>query len=289
LPHSHPASSEATRPDRSELRADCSACFGLCCAALPFTASADFPVDKAAGQPCTHLGEDYGCGIHARLRAEGYRGCSVFDCFGAGQQVSRVTFHGRSWREDPGTARSMFAAFGVMRQVHELLWYLAEARELATSAPIDAELREVQAEAERLSRAGAAELETCDPGGLRERAKPLLRRASAFAREGAHARGGARGRARERDRIHAGEDLMGAKLRGADLRGADLRGAYLIAADLRGADLGRADVIGADFRDARLAGADLSDALFLTQAQANAAHGDAKTRLPAMLERPDHW
>ncbi|WP_442277551.1 hypothetical protein [Terrabacter sp. 2YAF2] len=29
------------------LEADCAQCFGLCCVALPFTRSADFPVDKA--------------------------------------------------------------------------------------------------------------------------------------------------------------------------------------------------------------------------------------------------
>ena len=37
------------------LRADCGSCFGLCCVALPFAASADFAVDKAAGQPCANL------------------------------------------------------------------------------------------------------------------------------------------------------------------------------------------------------------------------------------------
>jgi uncharacterized protein YjbI with pentapeptide repeats len=78
-------------------------------------------------------------------------------------------------------------------------------------------------------------------------------------------------------------------LRGAGLRAANLRGAYLIGADLRGADLRGADLIGADLRGARLAGADLRGALFLTQAQLDAAGGDAATRLPAGLTRPGHW
>lgn len=276
MPHSAPEQSGRAGP---ELRADCGNCFGLCCAALPFSVSADFPVDKAAGQACTHLQQDYGCGIHARLRGEGYRGCSVFDCFGAGQQVSQVTFAGRSWRADPGTARSMFSAFAAMRQLHELLWYLAEARGLATSAPIDDQLRDLQERTELLTRAGADELEAAEPGALREQAKPLLRRASTLAR--------AQLAGRTRDR--AGADLMGAKLRKADLRGADLRGAYLIAADLRGADLRQADLIGADLRDARLGGADLTGALFVTQPQANAAQGDSATKLPPALVRPDHW
>ncbi|WP_435798157.1 pentapeptide repeat-containing protein [Streptomyces decoyicus] len=50
-----------------------------------------------------------------------------------------------------------------------------------------------------------------------------------------------------------------------------------------------ADLIGADLRDADLGGADLTGALFLTQAQLNAAKGDAATRLPAALSRPAHW
>ncbi|WP_386699739.1 pentapeptide repeat-containing protein [Streptomonospora arabica] len=266
-------------PERSALRADCSSCFGLCCAALPFSASADFPVDKAAGRACSNLGADYGCTIHARLRDEGYRGCTVFDCFGAGQQVSRVTFEGRSWRDDPGIARSVFDAFGVMRQLHELLWYLDEARSLPTSEPLGAELRALQKEAARLTRADAAQLREADPAALRERARPLLRRASELARA----------RETRRGRDMSGADLVGADLRKADLRGTGLRGALLIAADLRGADLRRTDLIGADLRDARLGGADLTGALFLTQPQANAARGDARTRLPEALERPDHW
>jgi hypothetical protein len=51
-----------------ELHADCANCFGLCCVALPFAASADFAADKDAGVPCTHLRDDFGCGIHDRLR-----------------------------------------------------------------------------------------------------------------------------------------------------------------------------------------------------------------------------
>jgi uncharacterized protein YjbI with pentapeptide repeats len=50
-----------------------------------------------------------------------------------------------------------------------------------------------------------------------------------------------------------------------------------------------ADVAGADFRDAELSGAGLTESLFLTQAQLDAAHGDAATELPAALNRPAHW
>ena len=62
----------------------------------------------------------------------------VFDCFGAGQHVTQGTFGGHSWRESPELAAAMFAVLPVMRQLHEILWYLAEAAALpaaATPAP----------------------------------------------------------------------------------------------------------------------------------------------------------
>ncbi len=77
---------------RDALSADCANCFGLCCVGPAFAASADFAIDKAAGTPCPNLGGDFRCGIHDQLRPKGFAGCTVYDCFGAGQKVSQVTF-----------------------------------------------------------------------------------------------------------------------------------------------------------------------------------------------------
>ncbi|EFL28619.1 putative pentapeptide repeats protein [Streptomyces himastatinicus ATCC 53653] len=272
--------SDADRPD---LRADCGSCFGLCCVALPFAASADFAVDKPAGRPCHNLAADFSCGIHSRLREKGFAGCTVFDCFGAGQKVSQATFEGRDWRTHPGAAADMFAVFPVMRQLHELLWYLTEALTLPAARPVHDELREALRTTERLTRGGADELLALDVAAHRDGVNALLLRTSELARAGVRPRG------RGKKKNHRGADLIGARLRGADLRGASLRGACLIAADLTGADLSGADLIGADLRDASLVGADLTGALFLTQAQLNAARGDAATRLPSALARPAHW
>lgn len=112
---------------RADLRADCARCVGLCCVAPAFAASADFAMDKPAGRACPNLGADFGCRIHDGLRNRGFAGCAVFDCFGAGQHVTQVTFGGGDWRADPAVATSMFAVFPVMRQLKELLWHLAEA------------------------------------------------------------------------------------------------------------------------------------------------------------------
>jgi len=88
---------------------------------------------------------------------------------------------------------------------------------------------------------------------------------------------------------YRGADLTGARLAGADLAGASLRGASLIGADLSRASLRLADLTGADLRDAGLRGADLTQSLFVTQAQLDAAAGDASTGLPPALRRPAHW
>jgi uncharacterized protein YjbI with pentapeptide repeats len=274
-----PAAAPSAGPGREDLRADCGNCFGLCCVALPFARSADFAVDKPAGKPCGNLDADFRCGIHARLRQEGYQGCTVFDCFGAGQKVSRLTYGGQDWRQAPGTAREMFEVFPVMRQLHELLWYVAEGLDLAVARPVHQQLRRARTRLEDLTRGDAAALLQLDVNALRGEVNVLLLRVGDLVR--AQVPG--------RTRNHRGADLMGARLAGADLRGASLRGALLVAADLGNADLRMSDLIGADLRDADLSGADLTGSVFLTQAQVNAARGDGATRLPSTVSRPRHW
>jgi uncharacterized protein YjbI with pentapeptide repeats len=262
----------------SSLRADCERCFGLCCVAPAFSASADFAIDKPAGQPCPNLRADFRCGIHDRLRQQGFPGCAVYDCFGAGQKVAQVTFGGRDWRRTPPIAARMFEVFGVMRQLHELLWYLTEALALPAARPLHGALRRALQQTERLTDGGPDALLELDVAAHRREVNALLLRASELVRSGAR-----------RPVDHRGADLIGKDLGGADLRGANLRGAYLLGADLRGADLDLADLTGADLRGAELGGADLSGSIFLTQAQVDAAKGDPGTRLPPSLTHPAHW
>jgi len=263
----------------SSLRADCERCFGLCCVAPAFSASADFAIDKGAGQACPNLQTDFRCGIHDRLRQQGFPGCTVYDCFGAGQKVAQVTFGGQDWRRAPQTAAQMFDVFTVMRQLHELLWYLTEALTLQRARPVHAALGLALEETERLTHEPPDALVALDVAAQRDDVNALLLRASDLVR--------AESGPQSIDR--RGADLIGSDLRGADLRGANLRGAYLIGADLRGADLRLADLIGADLRGADLRGADLTGSIFLTQAQLDSAKGDAATRLPPSRTRPAHW
>jgi uncharacterized protein YjbI with pentapeptide repeats len=261
------------------LRADCARCFGLCCVAPAFSASADFAIDKPAGQPCPNLRPGFRCGIHDDLRPRGFRGCAVYDCFGAGQRVSQVTFGGQDWRQAPRAAQQMFEVFAVMRQLHELLWYLSEALASGRARPLHGELKLAMEASDRMAGGGAEALLELDLGAHRRDVHALLRRASELMRAGVPGRKANR----------AGADLAGARLAGARLRGATLRGACLIGADLTGADLRAADFAGADLRDADLSGADLTGSIFLVQSQLDAANGDGRTKLPPARTRPAHW
>ncbi|PFW90775.1 oxetanocin A resistance protein [Bacillus pseudomycoides] len=271
----------------NSLRADCENCFGLCCVALPFAASADFAVNKDGGKPCSNLQSDFRCSIHKNLRQKGFKGCTVFECFGAGQKVSQVTFEGVDWRKGPEQAKKMYDVFPIMHQLHEMLWYLNEALTLKVTSPIYGELRDAIEETERLSRLSPDLLMKINVPLHRVDVNTLLLRTSELVwMESRHRYKGTK---KNKRTDHRGANLMGVKLRRADLRGANLRGAYLIAADLRGADLRMADFIGADLRDADLSGANLTDTIFLTRVQINAAKGDANTKLPSLLSRPAHW
>jgi uncharacterized protein YjbI with pentapeptide repeats len=256
------------------LRADCGRCFGLCCVAPAFSASADFAIDKPAGHPCPHLRADFRCGIHNDLRRHGFPGCAVYDCFGAGQQVSQVTFAGRDWHQEPQAATQMFAVFAIMRQLHELLWYLAAALALAPARAVHGELRRALTATEAMTGSPADALLGLDIQAHRDRVNAVLLQASDLVR--AQVPGG--------KPDHRGADLTGARLAHADLTGACLRGTRLI-----GADLSLADLTGADLRAASLHGADLARSLFLTQSQLDAADGDTSTKVPSSLTRPAHW
>ncbi|MBU5353968.1 pentapeptide repeat-containing protein [Paenibacillus silvae] len=273
--------------ENPHLQADCERCFGLCCVALPYGKSSDFAFDKSSGTPCPNLREDDRCGIHTQLRQKGFKGCTVYDCFGAGQKLSQVTYADRSWRTHPESAREMFDCLPVLRQIQELISYMREVMMRQDTSSLHAAMTEVYPGVLQLSELEPAALLELDLTSHRSNVNALLLQASERVRGTAPAVTSASRKSKPKKR--SGMDFLGANLQGADLRGASFRGALMIAANLRHADARNADWIGADLRDTELGGADLRGAIFLTQAQLNAAKGNADTRLPDHLQMPDHW
>jgi uncharacterized protein YjbI with pentapeptide repeats len=173
-----------------------------------------------------------------------------------------------------------------VRDLHELLWYLAEAFDLPVDAALHAEVAAAFTSTRNLTDLAPDSLLRRDIEPLRAGIGELLGRVSEQVRgqltppwtpSGATRKEGPR------------SDLMGARFAGRDLRGANLRGSLLIAADLRGTDLTGTDLLGADLRDAMFDGASIDGALFVTQRQLNSARGSSSTVLPAWAERPSHW
>ena len=274
------------------LSPDCGNCFALCCTALGFARSADFAIDKPAASPCPNMADDFSCTIHQRLRPRGFRGCTVFDCFGAGQVVSQHTFAGTSWTQDPSSKSPMFAVFKVVRQLHEMLWYLDEARQRTFDPDLVLTAEHLSERIAAAAQGDASTVLATDVETLHGEVRALLMEVSEELRASYGAEDKPRldaGRQPGADARLGGADLMGANLANQSLCGSDLRGAYLIGANLRKSDLTAVDLLGADLRGAQLHGADLSTALYLTQPQINAAEGDTSTLLPPRLTRPDHW
>jgi Pentapeptide repeats (8 copies) len=252
------------------LTADCSRCFGLCCVLLPFRRDdGAFGADKDSGTPCHHLDAHDRCGIHDSLRDSGWSGCASFDCFGAGQHVSQVTYDGESWRVTENL-NEMAAVLSVMRQLHEMLAHVGEVLRRSPTPAAAEQLDELLA----LTHAEPETVLLADLEQIRAGVSDILREGSA--------------------RLHGPArpmpaDLVGSDLRDENLVRADLRGALLIRADLRETDLSRADLLGADLRDADVRGTLLEDSWFLSQSQLNTAHGDVATTIPGHLRRPSHW
>jgi hypothetical protein len=179
----------------------------------------------------------------------------------------------------------MFSAFKAARQLHEMLWYLAEAQTRTFDPDASHRAAQLRIFIERVIGGELPDLLSLNVEELHSQVRSTLMdiseevRASYFATGGDHLQSA----------LKPGADLMGRNLRSRHLCGADLRGAYLIAADLRDSDLSGVDLLGADLRDARLEGADLSKALYMAQPQLNAAIGSSATLLPADLQMPAPW
>lgn len=116
----------------SSLQSDCSNCAALCCVTFEFEVSDDFAIGKPANIACPNLDDCGQCKVHDKLEELGFRGCAVFECYGAGQRVTQKFFGGRSWQDDSALIQPMAARFRQVRRLHELLMLL----ETASSLPL---------------------------------------------------------------------------------------------------------------------------------------------------------
>jgi hypothetical protein len=173
---------EPTPEQDVELKPDCERCCGLCCVAPAFAKSSDFAINKPPGKPCPKLLGDFRCSIHPVLRAEGFPGCVAYDCFGAGQKVTQLTFKGKTWRGSPEITGQMFEVFGVMQQLHAMLRYLSEALKLEPARQLRPELGRKFQEIKALTEGSPESLQSLNLREHRRQVDDLLLRASELVR-----------------------------------------------------------------------------------------------------------
>ncbi|MEG2788678.1 MAG: pentapeptide repeat-containing protein [Romboutsia sp.] len=269
------------------LKIHCEKCFGFCCVALYFSACDGFPNDKESGKPCINLKSDFSCSVHNELRKKGLKGCTSYDCFGAGQKVAQSTYIGCDWRESPELSKQMFDVFLLMRQLHEMMWYLTDALTFVTNNTIKDELKLMIQETIKLTNLDAKLILDIDVEMHRRKVNSILKKASELVKR--RASSDRKESLSNKKSLKVGYDFIGANLTQTNLIGANLAGSLLIASNLKATDLSGAILIGADLRDADIRGANLTDCMFLTQSQINTAKGNSSTKLPESLVRPSYW
>lgn len=158
-----------------KLRPDCDACCGLCCVAPAFDATQGFGFDKPAHTPCINLQSDFRCAIHDHLEDHGFPGCVAFDCYGAGQRVTREMFKGAAWNDSTETAKNMFQAFTRLCVLHELMALLAIALEHISEKDIQIKLTSRLNEIESLCQAEMATPGESDITVIKQQTMELLR------------------------------------------------------------------------------------------------------------------
>lgn len=271
-----------------ELKIDCEKCFGLCCLALYFSASDGFPADKESGKSCINLQSDFKCSVHNNLIKRGFKGCIAYDCFGSGQKVAQITYKGRDWMQSSELVNQMSEVFLIMRQLHEMLWYLKEASVLDISDKVKTKIDLIIEETEKITTMNPEQLIDLDITSHKVKVNSLLSQASESVMEKVKSFIKS-SNTKNKKKLSKNIDLIGADLRKTNLIGADLKGRLMIAANLKDTDLSGANLIGADLRDCDIRGANLRNSMFLTQLQVNTAKGDSNTKLPASLVCPEHW
>ncbi|MGL4345533.1 MAG: pentapeptide repeat-containing protein [Cellulosilyticaceae bacterium] len=257
-----------------ELKIDCKGCSGLCCVALYCSKVDGFPEDKEANVPCRHLEGDFRCDMHTELGKKGMKGCIHYECFGAGQKVTKMYQAIGNWRSTPEHREEIYELFLKVYQLHQMRWYLIDASGLELPQELGRECDWLIGENVRMAGGPAEVLLGLDITAYRERTNQLLKAVTKHIAKGPKA---------------PHKNFFGKNFKASNLEGRDFSMAMMIAANLANCNLRGANFLGADLRDTNVCGADLSGSVFLTQMQLNATKGDHRTKLPQRLSQPSTW
>lgn len=254
-----------------ELSSDCQNCSGLCCVALCFRKSDGFPSNKPAGKPCEYLTLDFKCRIHEKLSDMNLKGCLNYECFGAGQKVSKKIFNDQDWKREPEISKEIFDVFIKVLQLHQVLWYLIQAASISEDKNNIDTLDKYIIENNDITSLPYKDILSFDLEEYRSRANKAIKKSFKFNLD--------------QDK----KDYIGKDFKRRNLEGRDFSMAFLIGANLEGCSLNGASFLGTDMRDLVVRNTDLSNSYFLNQMQINSVIGNGNTKIPLYLKRPGHW
>ena len=261
-----------------ELKIDCSNCSGLCCTALFFSKLDGFPEDKIAGKPCVNLQKDFRCKIHDELIKRKMKGCIGYDCFGAGQKVTQAIYPNTNWLTESAKAKEIYEVFLVVFQLHQILYFLAEAKTIIAAKELWKDIDAFIAEGREISKSTPQEILSFDRNEYRKQVNECLKKVSNLIKISAN-----------HNKDEHEENFIGKRYKGKNFDGKDFSMSLMIAASFEGCSFHGANFLGADTRDTNFSSADLSEAVFLTQGQVDSAKGNSDTKLPGRLCRPVSW
>lgn len=258
---------------------NCESCTGLCCVALFFSKSDGFPKDKKAGIACKNLQPDYKCKLYSQLSKHGLKGCMAYDCFGAGQYITRYIKGFPNWRTiSPKEAEQIFNSFLVVMRVHQTLWYLSQCLILQLPQPEKEKAKLLIDEGNMLIDISLERLAVLDTQPFCEKSNNFLKHICTIFKSYFS----------NSSKVSC-NNYIGKNMKQKNLTGKDFSMSLLIAANLEQANLYGANFLGSDTRDTNICNTDLSQCLFLTQIQINSANGNNKTVLPPYLQKSKTW
>lgn len=246
----------------TSLKIECSECLGICCTALCFSKVDGFYEDKQVGQSCSNLDYQHRCKIYQELLLKNSKGCKVYDCFGAGQRVTKMYL-------DSPVDQEVCQVYLAMYRLYQMLWYLLQAKSYGQKQ-VEESLQMIQ----KIIALSAKELLQVDIDTIIVDTKKVLKKATD---------------ALTISDVTKKQTYFQKDLSFKNLDHKDFSMAIMIACNLEGSSLEKTNFLATDLRDTNIKNTDMSNCLFLTQGQINSAIGNQNTRLPTYLTRPETW
>lgn len=203
----------------------------------------------------------------------------AYDCFGAGQFVTRHLKSAPNWLTISSQEADEIINFylAVMR-VHQTLWYLTQCIILQLPQSEKQQAKSLINEGRAFLEKPCITLAGLNTQPFCEQANQYLKHICALYQKNS-----------SKTSDKQTKNYMGKNMKRKNLEGKDFSMSLLIAANFEQANLSGANFLGADMRDTNLCNTDVSQSLFLTQIQINAAKGNKNTILPPYLHKPEAW